>query len=368
MRVRSGSVIAIRLYALANEIDLPRAEALWSARRRGSSTRGRLDATPPKAVAFVIAPLELDLGPLDAVVDGAPCQLFASARLYDFGVVALSLRLPVVDLEWDAYTLLVDRFDATVGPEATDIVWERQRAALAWLVGEAYDRPVAVPLQEDHLIAVVAAFDVPVTADELQERVDLVPLLSGRSRPLSDSARQDLLRLRFSYYADDLAVITWDRAFLFEPRDETDVADVLEMANAQLLEMRAYDALLNAELPRLRALADAPRPRIGALAGRRYARLARRLRALVAEITELTERVDNALQVTEDVYLARVYAAAIELLRVPRVGDAVDRKLAIIRETYAALQNDAENSRGELLEITVIMLIATEIVVSVLRH
>ena len=146
------------------------------------------------------------------------------------------------------------------------------------------------------------------------------------------------------------------------------MADVIELANAQLLEMRTYDELLNAELPRMRALTDTKRPTITAFSGRRYARLARDLRALVAEITELTERVENALQVTEDVYLARVYSAAIDLLRVPRIGDAVDRKLAIIRETYGALQSEAESSRAELLEFAVIALIATEILLSLWRR
>lgn len=48
------------------------------------------------------------------------------------------------------------------------------------------------------------------------------------------------------------------------------------------------------------------------LAPFRFAQLARRLYTLVAELTELTElteKVDDALQVTEDVYGARVYSA-----------------------------------------------------------
>ena len=53
------------------------------------------------------------------------------------------------------------------------------------------------------------------------------------------------------------------------------------------------------------------------LASRRYARLAHRLHRLVAEVSELTERVDNALQVTEDVALARIHVAAMELPACP---------------------------------------------------
>jgi hypothetical protein len=157
-------------------------------------------------------------------------------------------------------------------------------------------------------------------------------------------------------------VLTWDRAFVYEPRRDTDVADVIEVANAQLLEMRYYDELLDDELPRMYDLVEATR-RLS-FAPRRFAQLARRLYGLVAEVTELTEKVDNALQVTEDVYLARVYASALELFRVKLVSAAVDRKLAIIRDTYAALYDEAASVRAGLMEAAVVLLIVVEIVLA----
>jgi uncharacterized Rmd1/YagE family protein len=77
--------------------------------------------------------------------------------------------------------------------------------------------------------------------------------------------------------------------------------------------------------------------------------------------------VDNALQVTEDVYLARIYTAALELFRVPTVSAAVDRKLSIIRDTYTALYDEASGSRSSLLEVIIVVLIAVEIVLAVVR-
>lgn len=104
------------------------------------------------------------------------------------------------------------------------------------------------------------------------------------------------------------------------------------------------------------------------LAARRFARLARRLHGLVAEVTELTGRVDNVLQVTEDVYLARVYSAALELFRVRTLSASVERKLAIIRDTYAALYDEASGRRAELLEVAIVLLIVVEIVLALWHH
>src|SRR4051794_8006225 len=98
LHVRTGQVFALRLFDLAYEIDLKQAEQLWSGRAQGSSTRTRLAGTPAKAVSFGVPPLVLELGPVTLEIGGVPMPAMASARLYDFGIAALALRLPVQDL------------------------------------------------------------------------------------------------------------------------------------------------------------------------------------------------------------------------------------------------------------------------------
>ncbi|HYZ32498.1 MAG TPA: hypothetical protein VE684_09485 [Crenalkalicoccus sp.] len=364
-RVHAGQVIALRLYDIAYAVDLKRAEALWAARGPRSGGRRGLTGTPPKAMAFGEPPLGLPLGPLPLDLDGARVAAEVTARLYDFGVVALAITVPVADLLWPDFVALTNRLAVALGPGGP---WPDLLQRVQVGVAEALEKPTGAPVEEDYLIAVVNRLEEPLSAEALLARLDLVPLLSGETRPLSEGARAELLRQRFSYYPDDLVVLTWDRAFIYEPRQDTDVIDVLEVANAQLLEMRFYDELLDDELPRIYDLVEQARRGANLFAARRYARLARRLYGLVAEVTELTERADNALQVTEDVYLARVYAAAMALFRVPVVSAAVERKLAIIRDTYGALYEEASGSRAELLEIAVLLLIALEVVLSVLRH
>ena len=367
-QVRAGFVVALRLMDVAYAIDLKRAEALWSAEAGRASSRGRLRTAEPKALAFGVPPvvIALDAVPLELPGLGAE-EAFATARLYDFGAIAFELRIPVTGEAWGGFAALVDAVDAALGPAADTPVWSGLLARLRPVLETALVRPTPSAIEEDYLIAIVHEFDVALDAAAIERRLDLAALLSGETRALSEQARADLLRHRFSYYRDDLVVLGWDRAFIYEPRRDTDVADVLEVANAQLLELRYYDELLDAELPRMYQLVAASRRGANLRAARRYARLARRLYTLVAEVTELTERVDNALQVTEDVYLARVYAAALDLFRVPAVAAAVDRKLSIIRDTYAALYEEASSSRAELLEIAIVLLIVIEIALAVWR-
>jgi len=87
----------------------------------------------------------------------------------------------------------------------------------------------------------------------------------------------------------------------------------------------------------------------------------------VADSTELVERVENALTVTDDVYLARVYSAALELFRGRAWRSGIDRKLAILRDTYAMLNSEAQAARSETLEIAIVVLIVGELAVAFLR-
>jgi hypothetical protein len=366
LAVASGAVVAYRLFDLAYAIDLTKAEANWARTARTGSSRGRLAMTPPKAVAFGVPPLALGLGSVMLDLPAGPVQAVVTARLYDFGVATIALRVPVAGESWDAFGSLINAVERAVGAGSEGSLWTGLLERVRQGVGDALERPLVSAVEEDYIVGVVNAFDEPIT-EALLKGLDLVPLLSGEVRPLSDNARRDLLRHRYTYYTDDLVVLTWDRAFICEPRGDSDVMDVLEVANAQLLQMRYYDELLDAELPRMYDLVEAARRRWALPGARRFADLARRFYTLVAEVTELTEKVDNALQVTEDVYLARIYASALELFRVATVSAAVDRKLAIIRDTYAALYDEASASRSEVLEIVVTLLIATEIVLAIFR-
>lgn len=366
--VHRASVIAMRLVDIADTIDLTEVEALWARHARTLAARSRLITTSPKAMTFGVPPVELVLEPVEVVIGGHPMQAAAMVRFYEFGVAAFSLRVLADDLPWVEFSARVNAMDAALGLASGSDAWPRLIAQISEVLKPAFVRPSAAPLHEDYLLGLVHSLEGVSGTATLHEELDLIPLLSGESRTLSEQAAQDLLRQRYAYYTDDLVVLTWDRAFIVEPRDDSDVLDVLEVANAQLLELRYYDELLDAELPRMYDLIEATRNVANPFAARRYADLARRLYTLVAEVTEVTEKVDNALQVTEDVYLARVYTAALELFRVPHVSKAVDRKLAIIRDSYSALYEEASSKRGELLELAIIALIVVEIVIAIVHH
>lgn len=363
LSVIGGQATAYRLYDVGYEIDLDRVGHILEA-----ETRGRILPERAEARTFEIRhpPLSADLGERELIVANRPCRAALSVHVFDFGVCSLRLTLPLATPSgWDEFAAFGTALDASAHLSR---FFETELASLLDRIAAAVENPRVAPVFEDYLVFRLQRLEIdgrPVRAPDVLADHHLVPLLLAERRQLSVAAQQELLGNRFSYYDDDLAVLTWDNALVVEPRGEDrDVEFVLEFANAQLLELRVYDAELDAELPKLYDRIVAARRR---RLGRRFRLLLGEVQARVAEVTEITERADNAFKVTDDVYLARVYEKALLIFRERSWRSGIDRKLGIIRDTYVMLNAEGQAARGELLELAIVLLIVFEIVLSFAR-
>lgn len=365
-RVAAGAIIVLRLYDVAYAMDLAMVERLAAERDGSSAARVRLTRVEPKAIAYSEPPVGLTLGIVRLpLADGGEVSGTATARAYEFGAVSVAVRVPVHDASWEEFVALSRAVNGTLQGNGQG-TWAELMDRMRRVVDPALDRPGTSGVEEDYLLTTVQQFDRPLTGDELLDTVDIAALLAGDTKPLSTQSKRELLRHVFTYYRDDLVALSWDHAFVWDPAGESDVADVLEVANAQLLELRYYDELLDDELPRIYDRVEETRGGLASLSRRRFSRLARTIYSRVAEVTEIMERVDNALIVTEDVYLARIYGSALELFRVRTWAMGVEKKLELMRDTYRALYDEAATARAEILEAAIVLLIVLEIVLAFL--
>jgi hypothetical protein len=369
-------VTVYRLYDIGYTIGLDRAAELLGASIRGRIRPSRLEA---RAIEIRNPPLLATLGTFDLAVAGSLRRATITAHLFDFGVCSLQVCIPAAtNLTWSAFT------EASAAIEsAADlaVAFDREVRDLAGRIAPAVERPAIAPLAEEYKVYRVdrVSFDgrstgadrhaAPVPIADVLTDEEIAALVIGERERLSSAARRELIPHRFSYYEDDLTVLTWESALVVEPRvDDRDVEYILEFANAQLLELRVYDQQLDADLPALYDRAEAARARRSPRLARRFRAVLSDLQTRVADVTETVERVENALKVTNDVYLARIYAAALEQFRAQAWRRGIDRKLAILRETYAMLNSEAQAARAELLEIVIVVLILVELVLALLRR
>jgi hypothetical protein len=140
-----------------------------------------------------------------------------------------------------------------------------------------------------------------------------------------------------------------------------DIPDLLEFATAHLLELRYYDALLDRELHAIYDEVERSGSALANIVTRRYRKLQRRTAALLLELSETIERLENAVKIVGDFYLARVYQGAVRRFRLPAWQETVLRKQRLLAEVNALIGGTADTSRAELLEIAVIVLILLEV-------
>jgi hypothetical protein len=361
-----GAAVVYRLFDIGYAIELDAAVTLLAPNAPARSRPARVEA---QALQIANPPVAISLGSHELTVGTTACRAQLAARLFDFGVCSVQLEVPApANMAWEDFVGFSR--DVQSSAEAAALL-SRELDRLRERVAPAVERPGLAPVSEEYTVFRISVLhSTQGQSASLHSLGDdrLSVLLLGEQRPLARSARGALLAHRFSYYEDDLAVLTWDNALVVEPQaNDRDVEYILEFANAQLLELRVYDALLDAELPAMYDRIAAARERRLPLPTRRFQSVLSDLQARVADVTETVERAENALKVTDDVYLARVYGAALELFRATAWRRGIERKLEIFRETYAMLNGEAQAARSELLEIVIIVVILAELVLGLVR-
>src|SRR5262249_50286977 len=187
----------------------------------------------------------------------------------------------------------------------------------------------------------------------------IAQIVGGETLQLSDGERQEILQGRISYYPNDVAVIGWNAAFLYDTTAGAETAiQLLEYANSQLLEFRHYDELLTEILDRAYKLLE---QKTGFLARWKLARSARNLHTTLLDVAELTERADNAIKFLSDMFAARLYRLAAAKVGVPDYKELVSRKVKMADDLYNYMVDQFNQSRAFFLEFTVVLILLIEL-------
>jgi hypothetical protein len=350
----SGSILLYRLYDVAWDIDLKKVEQMVREYKRQSIERKRFS----KAFEFANPPLSLRLSSFEKNINGKQCTVNAYAKAYDFGVLSIIFEIPIDGIEATDLEVLSLNLDE---PFKADFQKELER--LISDIGDALHQANRSGFEEDYTIYYLRQLDPDQSAMDFLSRCDIGNLLlyeEGESLP-GEAMKKELLSLSFSYSDNDLVVLSWDKALVLEPGGSMDIPDLLEFANAQLLELRVYDTMVDRELDIINdRLITEFSPSIWKI--KRYEALATRVMRTVTDLTGVTEKIDNSLKVTEDVYYAKVYTAALSLFKVQAWEKSIERKINIASRVYDMLYRVITYKRTELLEIIIVVLIAIEIV------
>ncbi len=362
VRVASGHLFFLFAYEAGFEIALDAARTLCEA----SESRGITGARPaPAHLQYRPKPLVVQAAPLQVPASGTTHRLDAAVKIFDFGVLSVTLTLPVRDMPWEVYAeaalaLAAEPGLAGAAREAAGAVFERIRPSIS--------RPGLADLVEEYCLWHVGEFSPALSGEEALSRLprDMARLLTLERGHFSETAIAEILRSPIRYFDNDLFLADWNAAFVYDPRFQ-DTAEVLEFLNVQLLELRFFDRLLHDAIDGMSEELR-PRRRLFRILHDPYERPLRKLSQIRTDVSLVRERIYNALKLVGDAYLARVYEEARRKVGAEKYEGTVRDQLATLTDIYTVLNNRAQAARSETLEMIIILLIAFEILWGFLRR
>jgi hypothetical protein len=351
-----GSVLVLIQFDVCEEIHLDELRTIFGARTVGASFKQKA----PGYVRYQRPPVEESLDPL--ILESGE-RLEGQIKYYDYGVVSLVFELPFSG-DWDTLVQLSCRWTSDTNFEtlATRIVKQKLERAAPALV-KPYDPKAGEWLQEDYFIFYVRDIAGAPDANALlaSHGDQIAQVVRGEMAMLSDGERQEILQSRISYYPNDLAVIGWNAAFIYDTDAGAETAiQLLQYANSQLLEFRHYDELLTEELENVYDFLDAGGH--GLWSRWRTARAASKLHTVLLDVNELTERADNAIKFLSDMFSARLYKLCAQKVGVPDYKDLVKEKLQTAEDLYRFMVEQFNQSRAFVLELMVVVILIIELI------
>jgi len=189
--------------------------------------------------------------------------------------------------------------------------------------------------------SIFAVSDYTGPPEQFLEHAPIIAaLLKSENLDLDPKEVEYTLTAQIKYAMNDLAILDWDGAFLFDPAADFDEdIELLVLANLQLLRYRLLDRQLD---ERLKRLGDVVHKCAG---GRsvRHAELAtdmrETMRIRMSSISAL-QHLDRAVKLIGDWYSARFYELAGTKFRIEAWRGSIRGKLGAIEDIYAMI---AEN-------------------------
>jgi hypothetical protein len=361
--ILQGSVLVLIQFDVCEEIRLDELRKIFGARTADASFKHQA----PGYVRYQRPPVEESLDPL--ILDSGE-RLEGQIKYYDYGVVSLVFELPFSG-DWDTLIRLSSRWTSDTNFEALASRIVRQKlehAAPALVKPYATQGNTGEWLQEDYFIFLVKELKLgeiagaPSANDLLASHGDqIAQVVRGEMSILSDGERQEILQSRISYYPNDLAVIGWNAAFIYDTDAGAETAiQLLQYANSQLLEFRHYDELLTKELENVYDFLEVGGT--GWWSRWRTARAASKLHTVLLDVNELTERADNAIKFLSDMFSARLYKLCAQKVGVPDYKDLVKEKLQTAEDLYRFMVEQFNQSRAFVLELMVVVILIIELV------
>ena len=354
--IEEANIFAFRIFDIGAEIFLAEAAKILEKEKTLVPFGLR---KPKRSILIAERPLVINLEPWLEKIKNDTFEIQSSCKLWSFGAISVQLRLKIdrpynlEDLCDIGYFLENDTFfhDKVVQQvkQLTEVLKPATENAELW--GQ----------YEDYLV-----FDIRKVQDfsghllETFRAQDIAPLILGeRPKKFAQQVIQSIEKNIFQYTPDDMVIIHWSGALIYDLDDVGDIILTIEFALCSLLELRFYDDLLDRQLKTLYKSIEKKNPGIFF---NPYQELSNTAAMQYIDISEIVDRVGNAFKILGDYYYATIFRFALQRFYIGDWRKSVDEKLNHLAEVTHLFQGEVDERRNQVLTVIITILIAIELI------
>jgi len=357
-----GEVAYIYAYDLAYDMKRQRVDHILS-----QPTRDYLIAPNKRSPRqmFFYRPAVAEFPPeTGQLADGREVLIRRNVKLFDIGAISIQVRIPFDVASLDELVGLhdVQLVDKSLQQQVSEFAEQVRRDLEPHCI-----RPVPA-LTQSEAYTIFCLSELPPTQDDRQvgaeqwlknNRRRIAALLTQEedAAHLSDQEVTESTSLYISYYDRDLVLVDWHSALVVGQGEALDdILHIIELANVQLVELAAYDHILDDSL-------QVSYRDISQMGFHSKREIRMKLRELRIDLSRLDDELSNITKFFGDWYLAQIHANLAHRFHLADWHRIVDEKLETLGSLYQILQQDRFDFLMFALEATIVLLFIIDLIV-----
>ncbi|MEM4641455.1 MAG: hypothetical protein QXW65_02990 [Candidatus Pacearchaeota archaeon] len=351
LRIEQGSVMSYWCFDVGNGINLEEAEKIFG--KEAEKIFLTYERLTPEYVQYKVPPLLVRRGKKE-ICDK---EWFVEIKIYDFGVIIVRLQTNIKGTTTEI-TKFLNKSEAELKKKVFSIITKVFNE-----IKKEIDKPVEDIKKtfSNYTIFFIQKFDRYWKPQDLLRNFsqDIANLLRYEKKKLSEQEIKDVLKNPLSYYSDDLTIIDFYSALVYDPAKSYDVLDVLEYAIIELTELRAYDDMLDEVIGK--AYDELTKKKLLGFS------MIEELSKIKLEISEIKEKVENFIKLITDSYLGKVYVVASTRFYLEKWKSSVKEKLDLLETLYTQSWERLQTKRMIILETAIVVLFIIDIILLLLE-
>lgn len=267
-------------------------------------------------------------------VDGIEVGFLAKAYLPDVVVVEASLDLDDI---------------------LADTTLEMKRALLGACRGILAEFDCEPEYEEEYSVYCIAGYtgDPEVYLSLYGEKI--AAFLKNETIVLDEEEVQSTLSSYLKYGKDDITVVDWDGAFIFDSTgDFQSNIELFEIANLQLLKSRILDDELDERLEKILNLIGATRERLPIIRSAEVRRVMKEIIAIRTQSILESEAVERNIKLFGDWYSAKLYSLIAKKFHLESWKASIKEKLDTLEDVYTMATENFSVSYRVTLEFIIL--------------